>query len=67
MLLNTTDRANFVTIGKDRLSVTYHGHGSHAHDVGAVRSEAPFPTGAAHRGSTVHYFEVEIVEIGTRK
>jgi hypothetical protein len=67
MLLSTTDRANFVTIGKDRLSVSYHGQGSHAHDVGAVRSEAPFPSAAGHRGSTVHYFEVEILETGTRK
>lgn len=69
MLLSTTDRANFVTIGKDRLSVAYHGQGSHAHDVGAVRSEAPFPmaSAAAHRSSTVHYFEVEILETGTRK
>ena len=60
--LSVTDRTNFVSLGADRLTVTYFGHGAHPHDVGAVRANAPFAGDAA-----VHYFEMEILDTGVRR
>ena len=47
---------------RSRLRVTYHGAGAHTHDVGAVRSNAPFVTS----GDGVCYYEVTIVDAAQR-
>lgn len=61
--LSVSERTNFVTIGKDRLTATYYGAGHHSHDVGAVRADAAFGEAA---GTSVHYYEVEILSVGQR-
>ena len=60
---DTSDhRLNSVAFDGARLRVSYRGSGSHSHDVGAVRADAPF---SARR--SVAYFEVTIVDTGARR
>ncbi|CAD7936674.1 unnamed protein product, partial [Amoebophrya sp. A25] len=58
--IDTRSHFSFVEVSKDKRTVSYVGKGSHS-DVGAVQANRPCPV---HR--LLYYFEVEIMEVGTR-
>lgn len=57
--LDTSGVSQFLTVGKDLLTVTYKGSGQHPNDVGSIRANAPVIS-----SQRVYYYEVTIVNDG---
>mmetsp|Transcript_18268 Transcript_18268/g.25585 ORF Transcript_18268/g.25585 Transcript_18268/m.25585 type:complete len:427 (-) Transcript_18268:292-1572(-) len=51
----------FLEVSKDKLSIKYIGKGSHAHDVGSIQANKPFPT-----NRMVGYYEVFVDDAGIK-
>lgn len=60
--LDSSGVSQFLTVGKDRLTVTYKGSGQHTNDVGSIRSDAPVPG-----RQKIYYYEVTVLDDGERR
>lgn len=60
--LDSSGVSQFLTVGKDRLTVSYKGNGQHPNDVGSIRSDAPVPG-----RQKIYYYEVTVLDDGERR
>eukprot|EP00939_MAST-03C_sp_MAST-3C-sp1_P000293 g293.t1 len=59
--IDTTVLSHFVSVGRNKRSVSYAGNGRDPHDVGTVRANVPCP-----RDRSIYYFEVCIENAGAK-
>ncbi|GMH46073.1 hypothetical protein BSKO_14037 [Bryopsis sp. KO-2023] len=60
--LDSSGVSQFLTVGKDKLTVSYKGNGQHPNDVGSIRSNKAVPS-----KRRIYYYEVSVLDEGERR